>query len=203
MEAATLPDLPSEIIHEIMKYLWYSTKLALRLTCHKLNIKAGGFPEPDNSYDMEDLLNIEKWRAYTAAENMPPGRKRPDGDLDYFACHLCLRIRSAYNFTNAMMKGKRSKFNEDPDGDQNLRFCISCGVKHGRYGRGNFLRYGGRAELCGFVCRGCGKFVNATPYSAIQTAERKCSICWNQNSKERGMIDYFDRGYLEYQPGSL
>jgi hypothetical protein len=43
---------------------------------------------------------------------MPLKYKQPSGQRDFFACHLCLKIRSADRFANTMMKSKRGKLGQ-------------------------------------------------------------------------------------------
>ncbi|EEP78192.1 predicted protein [Uncinocarpus reesii 1704] len=157
--AMNLPNSPVEIILQISNYLTYASRFALTLTCKEIYFKT---TDPNQlvpsarlttimpntkAYDIEDLLEIERWPVYTTFDH---GLR----ELNCFACHLCLKIRSAGQFSNAMMKGKRGKFG----GLSADRFCIDCGVYYKRYARGTTMRFGGVCGGVGSVCQRCGRF---------------------------------------------
>ena len=159
MTAVAFPDLPSEMIDEISKHMSYGSRLALHLSCRGLFAKTDhlnrptytGPTLPTKAYRMADLLEIEQWPEYNAVKFMPPESRQPVGQLDFFACHLCLKIRSADKFANAMMKGKRGKLGEGTVEERSKRFCIPCGITHGKYQRGTYLRFGGGVRSA-WVC---------------------------------------------------
>lgn len=86
---------------------------------------------------------IEQWPECNGAKSMPLECRQPVGQLHFFACHLCLKIRSADIFANAMMKGKRGKLDQGTVAEMSTRFCLPCGVKYGKYQVGTYLQYGG------------------------------------------------------------
>jgi hypothetical protein len=158
MAAVALPDLPSEIIDEISKHMSYGSRLALQLSCRRLFAKTDlnrptytGSTSPTKAYDMADLLEIEQWPEYNAAKFKPLQSRQPVSQLDFFACHLCLKIRSADRFCNAMMKGKRGKLGKGTVEERSKRFCIPCGITHGIYQRGIYLRSGGASGWVGML----------------------------------------------------
>ena len=193
--ANTLTGLPAEILLAIQSYLSYGPHLALRLTCRDLyakiedpnrNIQTNScVPTSDRSknkaYSMTDLLEIERWPEYNAAEYRPAQPKQPIDQQDFFACHLCLKIRSAGQFSNAMMKGKRGKLGQGTIAERMQRFCITCGLSHQRYRRGTHLQFGGALRRHGFVCSRCDKFKEVRYGCKIQAAERICPSCYDRD----------------------
>lgn len=77
----------------------------------------------DNGYSMADLLEIEQWLKYNGPKFLPLEHWQRDGWIDFFACHLCLKILSADKLANAMMKGKRGKLGEGNIDEITKRFC--------------------------------------------------------------------------------
>ncbi|KAH8797254.1 hypothetical protein F5884DRAFT_687977 [Xylogone sp. PMI_703] len=188
MTAVALPDLPAELIHEISNYMSYGSRLALQLSCRELFAKTNRPNRPTKGYNMADLLEIEQWREYNGARFMPPERKQSVGQRDFFACYLCLKICSADRFANAMMKGKRGKLGQGTVRERSKRFCIQCGIKHGRYQAGTYLQFGGWSAWYEFVCRGCGKLEVTRYCSEAQVAERRCTVCWDRTHKKSGTV---------------
>jgi len=139
---------------------------------------------------MADLLEIERWPEYNAPEYEPPESKQPDLQ-DFFACRLCLKIRSACKFSNAMMKGKRGKLGTGTVTDRSQRFCIPCGIAHGIYQRGTYLQFGGAVGGYGFVCRGCGKFELTRYGCETQAAKRTCAACSDVGGRKYEPCDPF------------
>ncbi|KAK6502483.1 hypothetical protein TWF506_003065 [Arthrobotrys conoides] len=147
-------DLPNEILMNISNHLSYPSILAMRWACHALY----DILRQVEVYEMADLLEIELWPLYNAAKDRPQNLKQAFPTCDFFACHLCLKIKRAEGFSNAMMKGKRGKLASGSFVNRVARFCISCGVSTGRYQPGVQFDYGGAGLSHGVVCRGCGKF---------------------------------------------
>ncbi|PVH92249.1 hypothetical protein DM02DRAFT_472497, partial [Periconia macrospinosa] len=159
--------LPSETLHEIQASLSYSSQLALRLTCREIHGKLidptkfvtlsprRGNAPIRRTYDIYDLLEIEQWPTYTGVRGRPEYAKQPIAGHDFFACSLCLKLRSAGKFSNAMMKGKRGKLGSGTVEERRSRFCIPCGVAHNRYQKGTQLKFGGASGGYGFVCLEC------------------------------------------------
>jgi hypothetical protein len=139
-----LPSLPAELIDQISNKMSYGSRLALKLSCRELLEKTG---LPTKRYSMADLLEIEQWPEYNGAKSMPLESKQPSGQRDVFACHLCLKIRSADNFANAMMKSKRGKLGQGTVGERSERFCIQCGVKCRIYWAGTYVHFGGGGSV--------------------------------------------------------
>lgn len=183
-----LPSLPSETILHISDYLSYGSQLALKLSCRKLFVKTD---HPTERYTMADLLEIDQWPDYNGAKSMPPECMQPDGQRDFFGCHLCLKIRSADNFANAMMKSKRGKLGQGTVEEKSKRFCIRCGIAYGKYQRGTYLQFGGVAGWRGLVCCRCGNFEATQGYSEKQVAERRCCMCWDHSHQRKAQWDPF------------
>jgi hypothetical protein len=116
---------------------------------------------------------VEEGPAYT-----PVG-----GHRDFFACYLCLKIRSADNFTNTMMKSKRGKLGQGTLAERSKRFCIQCGVSYGQYRPGTYIQFGGAAQSYGFVCWGCGIFWSIGHCTEAQIATRRCPVCWSRSAR--------------------
>jgi hypothetical protein len=76
---------------------------------------------------MKDLLEIERWSGYNAAQYRPAEPKQPVDYEDFFACCLCLKIRFARKSFNAMIKGKRGKLGNGTIAERSGRFCINLG----------------------------------------------------------------------------
>ncbi|KAF1974520.1 hypothetical protein BU23DRAFT_461388, partial [Bimuria novae-zelandiae CBS 107.79] len=150
------------------------------------NRAAKGGTSKINAYGMADLLEIERWPEYNAAEHRPAESKQPVDQQDFFACYLCLKIRSASKFSNAMMKGKRGKLGTGSEAEKIGRFCITCGIAHGRYQRGIRIQFRGAFGGHGFVCRSCGNFE--------QEAQRACTSCWRHG--HRILEPVFDPFYI-------
>lgn len=192
MAESCLLGLPTEILLNIQTSLGYASRLALSYTCHELyskvndldqNIKIARPSNPNcpqsttKTYDMLDLLEIELWPVYNSASYRADGLKQPSRLLDYFACHLCLKIRSASKFSNAMMKSKRGKLGHGSTAEKAWRFCIPCGLIHGKYQRGVSMRVGGMLGAYGFVCRRCGEFEAEELLSGYHASQQTCSLC--------------------------
>jgi hypothetical protein len=180
--AIALPGLPSELIDQISNNMSYGSRLALKLPCRELLGKTG---LPTKRYSMADLLEIEQWPEYNRAKSMPLESKQPSGQRDFFACHLCLKIRSADNFANTIMKSKRGKLGQGTVGERSERFCIQCGVKYGIYRAGTYIHFGGAAQSHGFVCWGCGIFEDIGYCTEAQIVKRRYPVCWSRTSKEQ------------------
>jgi hypothetical protein len=166
MTSATLLDLPTELVQDIQSQLPYASHLALRFTCRDLYFKtddpnktrkysnadllAGKTPK----YSMSDLLEIETWPRYNHAAQRPEHLKQAIAGVDFFSCNQCLRIRSAFSFSNAMMKGRYGKGRPGegrpgaglswPTAKNRLRrMCIQCAIEEGTYGENCRLTFGG------------------------------------------------------------
>ena len=162
-----MQNLPLELLHMIFERLNYATRTALGLTCRGLYAKISAWLIAISSskqhaklrdFTIIDLLEIEQWPFYSTARTQPPELKQPLDRRDFFACSICLRIRSAGKFSNAMMKGKRGKLGSGSFDDKRTRFCILCGVTTARYQRGVYMQFGGALGGFGKVCRNCGHF---------------------------------------------
>jgi hypothetical protein len=192
-ENASLVTLPTELLWEIQSYLRYASAVALQLTCLELYRR---LDDPNRSrttrsrpYDMTDLLEIELWPAYHQAPDTDASLKQAVDGRDYFACHICLQIRSARHFSNAMMKGKRGKLGLGTLAEKAARFCIECGIANGRYPRGALMMFGGATMAqgagggYGFVCLLCRQFQPERGARASdfmhhsQIGHRKCNRC--------------------------
>lgn len=192
MTPPTLLDLPTESLLNIQGSLTYASRLALRLTCRDLCFGVENpycatdelFREHTNPiqpttrvYNISDLLEIELWPEHNAAQFGSAQSKQPMCKLDYFACHICLKIRCASQFSNAMMKGKRGKLGEGTIADKAGRFCIPCGLTHGRYQRGVSFQLGGVFGGYGFVCRKCGGFKRVEVGCDARVTQKICTAC--------------------------
>ncbi|KAK6525284.1 hypothetical protein TWF694_005429 [Orbilia ellipsospora] len=176
-------DLPNEILRNILDILSYPSILAIKWTCRTLYSQI----EPLTVYGMADLLEIELWPVFNAAEYRPEGLKRAFPQYDFFACHICLKIKGAECFSNAMMKGKRGKFASGSSINRVTRFCISCGIDTGRYQPGLQFDYGGGGRLHGVLCRKCGKFKYFSGTSRLGF----CRDCLSrENLLERESVTY-------------
>ncbi|KAK6538540.1 hypothetical protein TWF694_010119 [Orbilia ellipsospora] len=163
--------LPTELILDISQYLNYPSIVALRLSCRHLNITIA---QPAK-YTMADLLEIEQWPAYHHVKYRDGGTKQPYAEVDYFACYICLKIKQAINFSNAMMRGKKGKLSDVLAPDRHGRFCIPCGISTGSYIRGSSFYYGGYGVRQGMVCVDCGLFKDK-PWNANANV-RRCEEC--------------------------
>jgi hypothetical protein len=181
--------LPPELLDNIAKRCNYASTLALRYTCRELYMKittSRSTAEAKNatgnkSYSMCDLLEIEKWPCYDFAGGAEDHLKRALATRDFFACSYCLKIRCASKFSNAMMKGKRGKHSpiSSDRHERCSRFCIDCGVAHGRYPPGVHFDFGGAPDGLGgghgVVCYGCRKFRRI--YTGLGYGVRRCQAC--------------------------
>lgn len=197
MAANSLTGLPAEILLETQRCLSYGSRLALRLTCRDLYAK---IEDPNRNtesiscaptsheskikaYRMADLLEIERWPEYNGADNRPAESRQPVDQQDFFACFLCLKIRSAGQFSNAMMKGKRGKRGNGGIAERMQRFCIPCGLAHRRYQPGTYLQFGGALGGHAFVCAGCDKFERVRHGCEVQAARRLCASCYHRDDQ--------------------
>src|SRR2546423_9797979 len=118
--------LPPELLNQVLEKSDYASSLALRYTCKRLYLQTSpattlGSAEAQHkntSYNMSDLLQVEKWPCYDLARQGEDHLKQPLARRDFFACSLCLKIRCASKFSNAMMKGKRGKHSPSVDKDE-------------------------------------------------------------------------------------
>ena len=183
----SLLSLPTELIDDVSSYLGYASVLALQLSCRELHaivkdlqhMKGSQLSKSLKPYCITDLLEIELWPCYNSAETREGCLKQAMPTLDYFACHICLKIRSAEYFSNAMMKSRRGKLSPvSTSSEKHKRFCIPCGVTTGRYHKGVQLEFGGYGGGRGIVCFHCGRFdkANRAEYTA-KASQRICSTC--------------------------
>ncbi|KAL2358245.1 hypothetical protein BJ546DRAFT_205290 [Cryomyces antarcticus] len=193
--AASLLGLLKELLDNITDDLGHASILALRSTCkqphatvsHHNNVRIKEPLNGQRTYTISDLLEIERWPCYDSAEQREDGLKQAVAELDSFACFICLKIRSAGYFSNAMMKARRGKLSPCSTTERRWRFCIPCGVKTGRYQRGTRLRYGGAIGFGGgyrVVCSICGGFKQVT--SESEARNKACKTC---SDRERGLGD--------------
>lgn len=193
MAKPDLLNLPVETLHKIQALLSYASQLALRLTCHELHAKLIDptklitlYPRRGNdriqrTYDIDDLLEIERWPTYMGVLGRPEYVKQPIAGHDFFACSLCLKLRSAGKFSNAMMKGKRGKLGSGTVEERRSRFCIPCGIAQNRYRRGTELRFGGAGGGYGFVCLKCGSFEGVGySFDRASFSLKLCDSCWER-----------------------
>ncbi|KAA8623484.1 hypothetical protein TUN199_06131 [Pyrenophora tritici-repentis] len=191
MVTISLPDLPPELLAEVKTNLSYGSCVALRLTCRELYHK---IDDPNQhtrgthsdaltrassitrNYDMKDLLEIELWPEYNSAYYRPTELKQPIRGLDFFACHICRKIRCTSKFSNAMMKSKRGKLGNGTVAEKAGRFCIPCGIRVGIYKRGDWLQYGGATGSYGFICHRCGTF-QESGFEYLAANARFCANC--------------------------
>ena len=179
--SAPILSLPTKLLSLILSSCDYAAALAFSMTCKQLNEFA-----IHRKYSMADLLHIECWPCYDRVGQAEDHMKQPWAGWDCFACCLCLRIRSAVKFSNAMMKGKRGKPRRTDSGIQKTRsgrICIDCGIQRGIYQRGAILSFGG-SELGyldddiggrGLVCSRCRSF---SRLSRVEGREpRFCKAC--------------------------
>jgi hypothetical protein len=122
---------------------------------------------------MSDLLEIELWPTYRPTRQ--PQHIRPE---DRFACRVCLRLRSALHFTNAMMKGKRGKEGLLCAVEREKRICIPCGISKNVYPGGTVMEYGGRAGGKGFICKHCSTLVRDKGQARLAFRKYYCDRCW-------------------------
>lgn len=182
----SLLSMPLELLDEITGHLGYSSWLALSLTCRALHARI------DNPYctsrgpekslaerlsrsrcpaiSTKDLFEIEMWPGYR-------GETLIGFSNDYFACGICIRLRRAKHFTNAMMKGKKGKIGSGTVEQRSRRICMQCCLQLGLITPGTIFRFGGASVLrYGSVCARCRGFeeLGVTVYSV---KHRLCSKC--------------------------
>lgn len=197
--SSSILTLSPELMNKILEQSDYSSRLALSCTSKSLRSQTSmaasrgsmSVQISNESYDMSDLLIVEKWPCHDFVGQREDGVKQPSATEDFFACSLCLKIRCASKFSNAMMKGKRGKHSDAASVDRDerrKRFCIDCGVRYGRYLPGVMFDFGGsvvslwkdgdREELgggYGLVCRQCRKFKRVDVLSRPE--EQTCRAC--------------------------
>lgn len=177
--------LPAELLLIILNHLDYSSKLAIQWTSKALySVMEDHWIS--RTYTMKDLLEIERWPRFTIGQR-GEGTKQPIALLDYFACHICLKIRSASYFSNAMMKGHRGKLSPILSPERKNRFCIPCGVRWHRYRPGVRIQFGGATGGDGLVCYKCHRFKKVSP---IEFKERTCAACLQtRTSQSTGVME--------------
>jgi hypothetical protein len=177
--SASILTLPPELLNQVLEKSDYASRLALQYTSKRLCFLISTTPpvgytaaaqNSDTSYNMSDLLQVEKWPCYDLAGKSDGYLKQPLATRDFFACSLCLTIRCASKFSNAMLKGKRGKHSGAASAEKDerrKRFCINCGVRYGKYPPGTSFDFGGvqisdmEYELGGghgLVCQQCRQF---------------------------------------------
>ena len=135
---------------------------------------------------------------YNSAKYTPLECRQPVDQRDFFACHLCLRIRSAGKFANAMMKGKRGKLGMGSVAERSRRFCIPCGVAHQKYQQGTCLQFGGASGTYGVVCCRCGEFGPIRHGCDSQLARKTCDTCWNHAAAKKSCTCNFCRYRIDW-----
>lgn len=174
----SLESLPAEVLNNILYRTSPASHLAVNLASHTLYTATRNVTRRvREELSMVDLLELEEWPRYDGARYREPNLKQPIHGLDFFGCSYCLRLRSAGKFSNAMMKGRRGKHGLGTVAERLQRFCISCGVKQGRYQRGTYMQYGGAFGGYGFVCLKCGRFTIAKSGLEFEVAQRTCAHC--------------------------
>ena len=179
---AGLLALPDDIILLTLHFCDDVSNVALAWTCRKFYSVVSLPP-----LGTVDLLQIERWPQFDRAANAENHLKQALAGTDFFACYLCVRLRSASRFSNSMMRGRRGKRPESEiqGSDGRLsRFCIDCGIRYGRYKAGTTLQYGGawlgistsRGGGHGLVCLRCKQFFRITCDSE-EMSTRVCSSC--------------------------
>ena len=180
----SLLSLPIELLRIISHDLDYVSTVALKWTCWYLyraiqvpgSVLNGLEGTCSRAYSMTDLLRIERWPCYHLFAAQPDDVfKQPTESHDFFACSICLKIRPARRFTNAMMKGRRGKLSPSLDLEGTTRFCIPCGIKTGRYVRGTSFKFGGSGGFFGCICLTCGVFEEET-----SPIGKTCMDCWTR-----------------------
>ncbi|EEQ33489.1 conserved hypothetical protein [Microsporum canis CBS 113480] len=149
------------------------------------------------AYGIEDLVEIEMWPAYNAAGHRLHGLTQPVPGYDFFACSLCLKIRSASYFSNAMMKSKRGKLGTGSIEQRSRRYCIPCGVSHGHYGREAIIRYGGAGGGFGSVCHKCGKFMILE--SKVRLIPSWACLCYPRYERRAYSPDYISMDCADWR----
>ena len=99
--SAELQNLPLELFYEIVEYLDYAPRLALRLSCRGFHVSmAARLPTApahsrgnQDQYSMSDLLEIEKWPIYHGAAAKEGRHKQPTGTHNYFALRVTFQLR--------------------------------------------------------------------------------------------------------------
>lgn len=193
--SASILTLPPELLNQVLEKRDYASSLALRYTSKHLYLQTSttapfgstAAQHSNTSYNMSDLLQVEKWPCYDLAGQGYGCSRQPLATRDFFACSLCLKIRCASKFSNAMMKEKRGKHSAAASVDKDerrKRFCIDCGVRDGIYLPGVTLDFGGyqisdmEHELGGghgLVCQRCRQFKRVT--DKLIRHERTCRAC--------------------------
>ena len=166
--------LPQEMLLYLAKFLTYASTFALRYSCRTFY----NIIKPSENLTMADLLDIEKWPWYSAGNYR---FRHTLATLDFFACSLCLRLRSPKEFSNAMMRGAKGKNSPNSSVSAIERFCIPCGIKTNKYPRGTKMHYGG-PSVCGghgygVVCRECGQL-------KPEVNEWRCQTCQNEQDRK-------------------
>ncbi len=194
--SASILTLPPELLSQILENSDYASRLALRYTSKRLYLQTSttfalgstAAQHSNTSYNISDLLQVEKWPCYDLAGQGDGHLRQPLATRDFFACSLCLKIRCASRFSNAMMKGKRGKHSAvasiDKD-EKRKRFCIDCGVRYGKYRPGVRFEFGGaRIGVMehdlggghGLVCQQCRQFKRVS--GVLRPQERTCRACF-------------------------
>ena len=166
--SAPLLTLPQELLDQIVKDFKYPSFETLRQTCkslrHALAIDEkpkSAQAESEKAYTMADLLVIETWPRYGGVLSQSGYQRQVMAGRDHFACSICLKIRCASKFSNAMMKGEKGKY-RPPILSAESRFCIPCAIKHQKYRLGQDFDFGGASSTGlagrGFICKYCKVF---------------------------------------------
>lgn len=151
--SASILKLPPELLNQVLEESDYASGLALRYTCKRLYLQtstpgtlgSAAAQHSSTNYNMSDLLQLEMWPCYDHSGQHEGNLKQAMATRDFFACSLCLKIRCASKFSNAMMKGRRGKHSGAPwtETTRHKRFCIDCGMRYGKYLPGVMFEFGG------------------------------------------------------------
>lgn len=190
MAPTTLLTLLPELLHHLTSNLTYASHLSLSLTCKTLRARLedpnqrlpipraplsdADTAPPAKPYTMADLLEIELWPEHCIRYRI--GHGPVNGD--YYACKICLRLRSGPHLSENMMTGTLDKVWAGSVEERGERLCITCGIEKGLYPRGTMIEIGGVGGGRGFLCQGCGLLTRDTGQTWLEYGRLYCQTCW-------------------------
>lgn len=137
---ATLPSLPVELLHQILKHLSYGSHIALSFTCRELYIKLdtrrrlSASSTQGKAYTMDDLLEIEGWPEYN-----PPHPTFDVSLMNFMPCRICLNLCRRAKFCTSFQKYYYTRQNDPGYFETHVRkcrlgrVCLPCAFANGIY----------------------------------------------------------------------
>lgn len=182
---AKLDDLPDELLCLVVENFDEETRMSFRLACKdfyafSLSNQRIFAPDSVGRISLKKLLAMELWPVFNP--NGDPAQAGPNpvqsSQTEFFACHICVKLKPALHFSNNMMRGPKRKCSQK--NGRHMRYCIPCGVRTAKYLRGREFHYGAGlydSRKVGVVCWECGKFADQEDKGFRELPQKDHNLC--------------------------